>query len=190
MRCFLAIELPEAVRNRLARLQDTFRDLGRSVRWTPPEHIHLTIKFLGQVSEEDLPGVYDAASSVAADHEPFELAIRRTGCFPPTGPVRILWVGVPSVPEMLLGCQRACEEHYARLGYRKETRPYRAHLTIGRVREASATERVREALSMTSSFSAEIFVAKELVLFQSILGPSGPKYAVLTRAQLGGPASS
>lgn len=185
MRCFLAIELPASVRDLLAGLQERLRELGRAVRWTRVEHIHLTLKFLGEVPDRDVAGVCDAAARVAVRFEPFELAVGGTGCFPPRGAARIVWTGIDGPPQPLIDCHRAGEQAYADLGFKPENRKYSPHLTIGRVRDARASQEIRAAVEREADFSAGSFPVEELVMFQSVLRPTGPIYTAISRPPLG-----
>ena len=106
------------------------------------------------------------------------------GCFPPGGAARIIWVSVGEPPQTLLDCQQACEQGYAELGFKKEKRKYSPHLTIGRVRDFGASGRIRAAVENESNFKTGSFVADELVLFQSVLKPSGPVHTVISRTSL------
>ena len=188
MRCFVAIELPKEVRDGLAGLQERLHSLGRAVRWTRVEQIHLTLKFLGEVPDEKVPAVCDAATAVAARYEPFDLEVGKTGCFPPSGPARIVWAGIANAPPALIDCQEACEQAYAELGFKPEKRTYHPHLTVGRVRDTRDSRDIRAAVEGEAAFSAGSFVAQELVLFQSILRPTGATHIVIARAPLGGSA--
>ena len=185
MRCFLAIELPEETRDRLADLQDRLSHLGRSVRWTRPGHVHLTVKFFGDVPDQDVPAICDLAATITQPFEPFELSVRGTGCFPPHGPARIIWAGLAELPQPLLDCQQACEDQFAEMGYPPEGRLYHPHLTIGRVRDARRSRQTRQAIEAEANFDGGIFHVEELLLFQSVLECNGPTYTVIARAPLG-----
>ena len=185
MRCFLAIELPEDVRVRLEQLQDRFRALGRAVRWTRPAHIHLTVKFLGDVADDRLGTVCEKTSSVAGRISSFSLTVAGTGCFPPKGPARVVWAGIAEPPEALIEGQARLERAFAALGFAPEHRPYRPHLTIGRVRDAGASRRIRPAVEAQGDFAGGSFVVNELVLFQSVLEPTGAIHSIVSRARLG-----
>ncbi len=185
MRCFVAIELPEAVRGALQDLQQRLASLDRAVRWTAPEHIHLTVKFLGEVRDAELARVCQAVSSAVARTRVMELQFQGTGCFPPRGSERIVWAGLPSPPEELLECQRAVEAAVAPLGFPPENRAYSPHLTIGRVRQADRRLNIRGVVREQDAFVAPAFVVRELVVFQSLLGPGGARYVPLARVGLG-----
>ena len=186
MRCFLAIELPEAVRDQLARLQERLGSQVHGVRWTRTDHVHLTVKFLGEVPDRDIPGVCDTATTVAARYEPFELEVGGAGCFPPRGSARIVWVGIPDPPQAFIDCQRACEAGYAELGFKAERRPYHPHLTIGRVKDPRASRDIRLVVENEQRFEAGRFPGEELVLFQSVLERSGPIHTVISRSPFAG----
>ena len=186
MRCFLAIELPPDVRARLAALQERFATLNREVRWTRVDQIHLTIKFLGEVPDPDVPRVCEIASQVARQHSPFELEVKGTGCFPPRGPARVVWAGLAELPPPLVEYHKAIEAACAEMSIKPEDRPFHPHLTIGRVRDQRGAHQVRRGVDQESSFQGGRFAVNELVLFQSILSPSGPTYIPLVRTPLGG----
>ena len=186
MRCFLAIELPQEVRDGLARLQERLSSVGRAVRWTRTDQIHLTLKFLGEVPDDNVPAVCEAAGAVAKRFAPFEFEVGGSGCFPPGGAARIVWAGIPDPPQTLIDCQRACEQAYGELGFKQENRQYHPHLTIGRVRDPGASRQIRAAVESEGEFSAGSLAADELVLFQSILRPSGPTHLIISRAPLSG----
>lgn len=185
MRCFIAIELPEEVRNRLVDLQGQMRSLGRAVRWTRFEQLHLTLKFLGEVSEVRVAEVCNVAQRIADRYPPFELEIRGTGCFPPRGGVRIVWADVANPPPALLACQKDCEDTYSTMNFERENRAYTPHLTIGRVNEMGASDRIREIVRQHESFLAGRFTAAEMTVFQSELSRGGSVYTPLAHARFG-----
>jgi RNA 2',3'-cyclic 3'-phosphodiesterase len=188
MRCFVAIELSSAVRARLADLQKRLAPLDRDVRWTRPEQIHLTVKFLGEVPDGDVPGVCDVAAQIASGYAPFEIEVRGTGCFPPRGSARIVWAGLGQLPNELVDCHREIEQAYAKIGFKPEDRPFHPHLTIGRVRDPRGSHAVRPVVDQQQQFAGGTVAVNELLVFQSILESSGPTHIVLSRAPLCGPA--
>ncbi len=186
MRCFVAIELPEEIRRRLGELQKQLGELDRFVRWVRPEQIHLTVKFLGEVPDQQVSAVCAAAVTAAGAAEPFEIEISGTGCFPDRGPVRVLWAGIPELPPALLAVQRAMEQRYAELGFPRENRAFRPHLTLGRTREGVSASVVRAAVEHEAGFVVGRFHVEALTVFQSILKPAGPTYITLAHALCGG----
>src|SRR5205085_4000536 len=126
-----------------------------------------------------------ATQSVACPLAPFEITVSGAGCFPPHGPPRVIWAGISGPPPELLDLQRRCEEAFAQLGYPPENRAYRPHLTLARTRDHGNARSVRAALKPFEHSSAGRFQVEELVLFQSIGGPSGHEHVPLMRAELG-----
>jgi len=185
MRCFIAIELPEEVRNQLLTLQRRQAALDRGIRWTQPEQMHLTLKFLGEVPDAEVLRTGEAMAAVATKFSPITLAVRGVGCFPPGGAVRILWVGIDDPTGVLGRLRNACEEAFASLGFARERRGYTPHLTLGRVRDPGFSVQIREAVRKEAGFDAGRVRAEEVVLFQSILSPAGSTYIPLSRARLG-----
>jgi RNA 2',3'-cyclic 3'-phosphodiesterase len=121
----------------LGRLQADLKQQlpPKVVRWTNPEGIHLTLKFLGDTPEGKVQAVTQGMLAAAAGFEPFELRVAGFGCFPNPRRARVLWVGVPDLPKPLAGVQRAIDLQMARLDFARETRPFSPHLTLGRVND-------------------------------------------------------
>jgi 2'-5' RNA ligase len=189
LRLFIAIELSPEVKQGISRLQGDLKQRlpPRVVRWTNPEGIHLTLKFLGDTPESKVSAVAQGVLAAAAGFEPFELRVAGFGCYPNPRRARVLWVGVPDVSKALAGAQRAIDLHMARLDYARETRPFSPHLTLGRVNErVSPAERqaLADLLDRTEVGSLGVVPVQEIVLFQSELRPDGAMYTALARAKL------
>jgi RNA 2',3'-cyclic 3'-phosphodiesterase len=190
LRLFIAVELSAEVRQAIGRAQEDLqrRLPPRVVRWTKPDGIHLTLKFLGDTPQEKTAAVMQGMQSAAAGFEPFELRVAGFGCFPSLRRARVLWVGVPDVPKPLAGVQRAVDLQMARLGFARETRPFSPHLTLGRVNDritANERQALVDLLGHTHIGELGIMAAHEIVLFQSDLQPGGAVYRALARGQLG-----
>ncbi len=185
MRCFVAIELSDEVKGRLVELQGRLAALDRMVRWVDPEHMHLTLKFLGEVPDADVASVAETMTAVAARQSPISFSVRGAGCFPPGGAARVLWVGVEESSGTLARLQGYCEEAFAKLGFARERRSYTPHLTIGRVKDAGSSLQIREWIRKEAHADAGRQRVDQLVLFQSILSSEGSTYIPLAHAPLG-----
>jgi 2'-5' RNA ligase len=181
----VAIELDESGRRSLGEAQRLLRSFDRLVRWPPAQNLHLTLKFLGEVPDADVPGVCEAARFAAERSAPFGFALEGLGCFPPKGPARIVWAGVKPDGEGLPRCQKAVEEETARVGFKPERRPFSPHLTIGRVRQVPNTRELRAAVE-TTEWAGPGQHVEELVVFESDLRPSGAVYRRVAGCRLGG----
>ena len=183
MRLFVAIELDEPVKEALIAVQNRLGRFSREVRWARPEQMHLTLKFLGEVPDEQVEAVCTAAGQVATQVGPFEIALAQCGCFPPRGAVRIVHCGTIDPTHSLQRCSELFEQAFAELGFARERRPFRAHLTVGRVREDRTQGRLRAAVDkiecepLTQSVDA-------LFVVQSQLDRGGARYANVARHEL------
>ncbi len=189
LRAFLAAEIPshlqDAIQTATAGLRQSLA--GDLVRWVPPRNIHLTLKFLGDVSPSSLDLIQHMLQIEAGHYQPFDVAIEGFGSYPSTRRPRILWVGLHA-PASLASLQRDLEAASARLGYPSEEREFSPHLTIGRVRQnATATElqKIRAEVERTQISSLGTTHVDTLHLFKSDLLPSGSVYTRLFSAPLG-----
>jgi 2'-5' RNA ligase len=175
IRTFIAVEIPESIQSRIERLQESLRQIGAKVSWTKPSNVHLTVKFLGGVEASRIEQVRKAVERAARGIAPFEVEIGGTGCFPSPRSPRVLWVGLPDVPEALKQLHSNIETELDREGFPMEKRRFSPHLTIGRIRSPHNAAAVAEAL-VASSFELERFEAKEVVVMRSDLKPTGSIY--------------
>ena len=185
MRLFVAIELTDEVRDALREVQGALGRAADGVRWVRPEQLHMTVKFLGETPDGEVPRVAEAVARSAARSRAFEMQLTECGCFPPRGPIRIVWVGTHDGSRALQECVEAVEEEIDGIGFPKESRPFSAHLTIGRAKEGRSTEGVRSAVEGGKVKPVRQSV-EELTLMSSVLSPKGPTYSVVTKARLSG----
>ena len=189
LRLFIAIELTPDVHLALAQLQATLkRQLPpKVVRWTKPEGIHLTLKFLGDTPQGKVQAVIQEMTTATAGFAPFEFQVAGFGCFPNPRKARVLWVGIPEPPKPLAGLQRAVDLHMHTLGYEKETRPFSPHLTLGRVNKTISPgerQQLAEVIAKTQVAQLGTVPVHEVILFQSDLLPGGAIYTALARVPL------
>ena len=147
--------------------------MAGKVRLTPPANIHLTLKFLGDVSQEDLARLAEAFEPVRERHEPFEAGISSFGAFPSPRRARILWAGIGQGAEELRALARDVEESLEPLGFEHEDRTYVPHLTLGRARGRPV------ALEMVESSPVPGFLVRQVELVESVLGGAGAAYSTL-----------
>ncbi|GAB4146981.1 MAG: RNA 2',3'-cyclic phosphodiesterase [Planctomycetota bacterium] len=184
MRCFVALDLPSEVRRSAAARVDPLRGEG-DVRWVDQQRMHLTLKFLGEQPESVVREMVRALDRLPA--RPLDLSLGGIGRFPPRGPPRVIWVSVAG--EGLDALAGAVEDAAFALGVPRERRPFRAHMTVGRVRSARGAARLCSAMDAVEPASALSFRAETFALYQSVLSSRGPAYTVLARRSLGAQAS-
>lgn len=185
MRLFIALNLPSEVRGRVYEAAAPLRALDLPVRWVDPAQIHLTLKFLGDVPERDVPSVGACVAAVARRHEPFSFRIGGLGGFPSLERPRVLWVGVRA-PAVLGALQSALEGELAALGFPRDDRPFRPHLTLGRVRAGARPRTFQELRGRAAALDIEEVVdARTVDLMRSTLDPRGARYDRITGSPLG-----
>lgn len=188
IRAFIAIDLSEQIQERLGKvLEQINTSATKAVRWVPANNIHLTIKFLGDVSPANLELLTRLLQVECARCRPFEICVGGLGAFPSVRRPRVVWVGVEA-PPALAALQRAIETETVRLGYAAEDRSFSPHLTLGRVAHNATPEDVREvADTLVRTRVGELgrTVVDSVRLFRSDLKPGGAVYTPLFTTILG-----
>jgi RNA 2',3'-cyclic 3'-phosphodiesterase len=182
MRTFVAVNLPPDVRLALHGALGPLRERPLPVRWTAADALHLTMKFLGDIEGAEVAPLEAALRGVAAGHAPLELRIGGFGAFPSLRRAGTLWVGIAADPP-LMALQRDLEFALSRLGYAREQKPFRPHITVARTRGGGRPADV-ERLAGSFVYETGVRVAS-IDLMRSHLGPGGASYEALLRANLG-----
>jgi 2'-5' RNA ligase len=191
LRLFVALELPSAVLDGLAAVQDRLRreHASRAVRWVQMSGIHLTLKFLGETPAANRAPIAAAVHQAAAGYTPLSLTAVGLGCFPNARQPRVVWVGLEGDLAALAALQRSVERALAPLGFPPEKRGFSPHLTLGRVRrEASAADAkaLGRLIEETSIGLVGAWTADAVSLMRSELGRDGARYTCLDRVTLAG----
>lgn len=194
IRAFLAVELEEDLRKRIAQVQQDLkqrinRDVSKDARisWVQPASIHLTIKFLGDTDERLIDPMREALEQGIATHEPIQIPLERLGLFPRPQQPRVLWVGASEQWEQgadakrLAALHRAVDECCERFGFAPEGRPLSPHLTLARIKQGERA--VGQALAKSGVMDRPILlgslVVQSVVMMQSELRPTGSVYTKL-----------
>lgn len=189
VRSFIAIELPEAVKLKLGEVQDQLRSRRSPARWVAPESIHLTLKFLGNITVGSIPDITDIMNEAAGAEVTFGLSVRGLGVFPDTRRVRVVWVGLEGEIGTLVRIQKHLDSGLETLGFAPETRPFTPHLTLARMRD-DASPAGRQAvgdLVTATAFEAGSFTVESLSLMKSQLTRQGAIYSRLAAVPLARP---
>ncbi|MBN1429606.1 MAG: RNA 2',3'-cyclic phosphodiesterase [Anaerolineae bacterium] len=188
-RLFIAIELPPDILKTIARVQADLKQAipDRAVRWTRPEGIHLTLKFLGDVHPSRLDAIKAALRQAVTGHAPFELSIHGSGCFPDFARPRVLWVGLAGEMESLHALQTDVESSIAPLGFPTEERGFNPHLTLARTSQQASREDIAQIGKIVQAYSVRQLVAwqvKSIYLMHSRLKPDGAQYTQVAEVAL------
>jgi len=188
LRCFVAIELEEAIHQEIRRTQTLLKSdpAGRHGRWVRPDGIHLTLKFLGDVPADQIDTIAQAIRDATAGVAPFRVSFGGLGCFPNTRFPRVIWIGVEDPEGTLLRLQQAVETNLSALGYPPERRAFHPHLTLARTRRVSKGEQAAlgKLVERTQVDRLGDLLVTEISLMRSELRPSGAVYTQLAAAPL------
>lgn len=183
VRSFFAVELDaKPIINKITAFQNRLTETGGRIKLVAPENIHLTMKFLGDIDEKILPDLQKEAETISL--EKFLIEYKGTGCLPSFQRINAIYIAINKGKEKLVELAEEIEDICSKFNLRKETRPYKAHLTIGRVKYPGDKQLLVERIQ---EYQEELFGEVEVASFQlkkSILTPTGPKYSDLFRINL------
>ena len=189
MRTFVAVEIPQSVKQQLKVLQDRLQDLPTLrtrpslLRWTNTDKLHLTLRFLGETERSQRFQLQHGIADIARRHAPFALSPSRLGAFRSWSNLRVLWVGIEGESEALQGIQTDVENLARQVGFSPESNRFSPHITLARAaRNAprpalrAASEQLRRAAEVEVSQSWNEWRVSELNFIRSVLGPGGAQY--------------
>ncbi|HTZ11987.1 MAG TPA: RNA 2',3'-cyclic phosphodiesterase [Candidatus Margulisiibacteriota bacterium] len=187
MRAFLAIDLPENIRDTLAGIQGELKKGAADVKWVSPGNIHLTLKFLGEINDNQAEKIKAILAETAQHHQAFYIKINSLGAFPKLDYPRVIWAGALEGKAETEAIAAELEEKIIQMGIPKEEKPFACHITLGRVRSSLNKERlVKAILGLNDSLKKETmeFPAFKITFYKSTLTPNGPLYQILNEAVL------
>ena len=181
-RIFTAINISEEARGEVFDYIEKLRGEYPNLRvgWERTEKLHLTLKFLGDLDEKQLQNLIEASEVAARQISDFKLQIHQTGVFPARRNARILWLGLKDEAESLQKLNTVLESECAARGVTKETRDFKAHLTIARLREPQKSKELVER-HLEKEFKSAEFAVSEIVIYESLLQPKGSVYSVVSK---------
>ena len=185
IRAFFAISLPLEFKEEIARLQDILKKTRAEVKWVRPESVHLTLKFLGQVAEDIIDPLAEAASEIASQTQAITLTLNSTGVFPGPKRPKVAWLGLSGDVGKIIDLQKGLEDTAEKFGFAGEKRKFSPHLTLGRIRSSKGIKEFMTELDRLDPQPLE-FMASEVVLFRSELKPTGAIYTPLKKLPLSG----
>jgi 2'-5' RNA ligase len=179
MRLFIAVELGEEVRSRIAVELGSLQRIAPDAKWVRVESMHVTLAFLGHLPEEKVPAIRSAIEKAAATGHPLSLHARGLGSFGSSRRPRVLWVGLHGEMELLAQSQHRLEAELVPLGYQPERRAFNPHLTLARARNPSGDAKLLRCLEYGRDLDFGRAQVDRIVLFRSDLSPKGARYTAL-----------
>jgi len=183
IRTFIALELTPEIQEQLGHIQSKLKKSNADVKWVDPRGIHLTVKFLGDISLKLVDEIKKVISQTVKTHKCFQLGIKQLGAFPKIEYPRVIWVGIKQGFEQIIKFAQDLEEPLIKLGFLPEKRPLMPHLTLGRVRSANKRAQLKE-LMQSITFPQKAMQIDTVILFKSTLTPQGAIYEALYKAKL------
>jgi 2'-5' RNA ligase len=184
VRLFIAIDLSKDLREKLSNQILELSNLLRasSIKWVRPSGVHLTLKFLGETPENQVDNIRGTLGEIAPKYSSFNIQLGGFGCFPNIRKPRVLWIGVYEPEGILKLLHQDIESGFQKLGFKKEGRPFKGHLTLGRIRKGLSSSELKRLSGQVNEIqigTLGIENVKELCLFRSVLHPSGAEYTKL-----------
>jgi RNA 2',3'-cyclic 3'-phosphodiesterase len=186
IRSFIAIDLSDPARRQIEAFLRELRKSDAQVGWVRAEGIHLTLKFLGNVAPGLIEEIKPALARTASQTGPIRIEPTGCGAFPTIKSPRVIWVGLRGQIGLLAELERRVEAAVVPLGFKPEDRPFKPHLTLGRVKGRMRLQALQQILLAHQDFAAEPFDAAEVVLYKSDLRQDGARYTPLFRALFSG----
>lgn len=180
MRCFVALDLPEPVRLHLANITRPLRD-QYAVKWVPPDQLHLTLVFAGELPDDAVDDLADIVRQV--ELPPMSLQLQQLGHFPPRGVPRVIWAGLGGDTDAVTRLHQELIDRAGHLGVEREKRGFTPHVTLGRLKNAFGALALVDAVrKLGEQLNQKPFAPTALVLYASELRPGGPLHrAIVSR---------
>lgn len=185
LRAFIAIPIPPPIRQLAVSVRGRFQNCGASISWVQEENIHLTVRFLGNVLEEQIGSVQEGIRRAVANARPFRMEVEEIGVFPNIKYPRIIWLGVREPTHALIELENRVSEEMEILGFAREEKKFSPHLTLGRIKSLQGKNRFLQALhSPSQALEGEEMMVEKVVLFRSELKRTGAVHTELSSISL------
>ncbi len=184
IRTFIAIELPENIISSVLKVQNDIKAYGFKARWVRKKNIHITLKFLGNINEAHVEKLGKEILKSAKEYTLLNISVKGVGVFPNIKRPRVIWVGITGRIDLLIELQKALDKSLETIGFPREKRPFKGHLTIGRIKGKVDPKRLIVAMKECGDFESEAFTPDKITLFKSELNPSGAIYTKLKTVSL------
>jgi len=178
LRCFIAVRIPDEIKQSIGRVIDALSITGADVKWVNPANIHVTLKFLGNTDEQLVGPISAVLEKKISSYAPFYIKIAGVGSFPDRKRPRVIWIGIRDSGE-LKSLQQDIDIEMIRFGYAAEDRPFSPHLTIGRVRSGKKSMEMLKALESFNERDFGQIEIKGVALMKSELKSTGAEYLSL-----------
>jgi 2'-5' RNA ligase len=184
MRAFVALPLPKELHAKVRELQERIEMTDADIKFVGADELHYNLKFLGEITAEQVERVKAVLDEVVSQFEAFTLHAAGFGAFPSTQYARVVWIGATAGSQELKAMAELLDLKLSEIGFKKEERAFEPHLTVGRVRSARNKPELLILLRELQNADMGSFEARRVILFESKLGPEGPTYSPIHTAWL------
>jgi len=184
IRAFIAVEIDSQNKQKLSELITLLKKTNTDVKWVNEKQMHLTLKFLGNIEETKAQEVSRILESITKDFKEFTIFLSKIGAFPNINKPRVIWVAIDEGKDTLKLLADKIESRLEEIGFVKEKREFKAHLTLGRVKSLKNISQLTEVMQKTDFQSQDKIKISSLILFQSALTSKGAIYAPLAEIKL------
>jgi len=184
IRAFIAVEIDKTNKQRLSKLISDLKKSNTDIKWVGENQMHLTLKFLGNIEQDRVQVISGALKSIADNFKGFNIRLSKIGAFPNLRRPRVIWLDIDKGAEELKSLSNKIEIELEKIGFKKEKREFKAHLTLGRVRSLKVIENLEKIINETDFQPPNEIKIDKLILFQSTLTPKGAIYTPLSECPI------
>ena len=184
IRAFISIEIPQEIKEKISLIQEQLKTIETPISWVRLDSIHLTLKFLGNILEEQIPNIKRCIDTAVSGISPFNVNIKGGGVFPNLNHPRVIWLGLEDKTDSLFKIQKGIDNCLEKIGFEPEERGFTPHLTLGRVKSLKGKNQLIRTIHIYKDIEVGEIYADKIKLMRSQLNPSGAIYTVLEEVGL------
>jgi 2'-5' RNA ligase len=179
LRLFICVEIPHEIKRKISMIQEQLKAIETPIGWVRSEGIHLTLKFLGNISEEQVPDIKRCMSMAVDGISPFDVNIKGGGVFPNLNYPRVIWIRLEDRTYNLFRLQKGIEDCLNKIGFEQEDRGFTPHLTLGRIKSLKGKNQLIRTIHLYKDIEVGQITIDKIILMRSQLNPAGAIYTVL-----------
>ncbi len=179
IRSFIAFPIDDSIKEHIREIQKEFKQLSCDIKWVEPKNIHVTLKFLGDIEENQVEPICQCIASVFQNTKEITTRLTTIGTFPERHSPRVVWVGMEDKNKTIENMANSLETALTKLGFEKDTRSFQSHITIGRIRSSKNLILLLNKINNYSLSCNYPLIINAVHLYKSTLSPSGPEYQKL-----------
>ncbi len=181
VRTFIAIEIHPDIQRYLGQIQSHLRETGADIKWVKPSNIHLTLKFLGEIPEDQVKNAQKILNDIVPSHPSYSLKLKQLGAFPKIDRPKIIWIGIEQGMDETMQLAKDIEESFFKEGFPKDDKPFSPHITLGRQRSSTNSYKLTSELKNYKIKEIQPHAIDSIILLESTLTPQGPIYTPLEK---------